>query len=277
MGPPLPFMLSIPHGGLVVPPEAADRHALSDGELFDESDSFTRELYGMADAVLGEVTQDVARAIVDLNRPPDELPPEVEDGAIKAATRFGRPTWRDGEAPDPNLQRTLLERYYDPYHRRLAEMLEEHRGEVRLLIDCHTMAGTGPPAAKDAGARRPLICLSNLGDETGSSAHSGRTSVPKAVLVRFREIMAEVFASEIASSDHSNPIGLNQPFLGGHITRHYSEEGLWVLQVELSKEVYLDSQWFDTTTRKMDGDRLSGLNALLRAAFAELARSPELS
>jgi formiminoglutamase len=277
MGLPLPFILSIPHGGLEVPPEVADRHALSDEELFTECDAFTREFYGMSDAMLGEVTQDVARVFVDLNRPPDDLPPATDDGAIKTATRFGHPVWRDGEVPEADLQRTLLERYYHPYHRRLAELLEARRDEVRLLVDCHTMSGTGPPAAKDAGARRPLICLSNLGDENGNAGRHGRTSVPQAVLERLRDIMADVFAPEFASSDHLHPITLNRPFLGGHITRHYSARGLWVVQVELSKDLYLHPRWFDPSSRSMDGGRLSDLNAMVRTALADLARSPELS
>lgn len=275
----LPFILSVPHGGLEVPPEVAGRCALTDEELFDECDAYTRELYGMADAVLGEVTQEVARAIVDLNRPADDLPPASDDGAIKTATRSGRPVWRDGEVPEADLQRALLERHYHPYHRRLAEILEARRGEARLLIDCHTMAATGPTAARDAGERRPLICLGNLGDETGSAAaRHGPTSVPKAVLERLRDILAEVCAPEFASARHPRPITLNRPFPGGHITRHYSEKELWVLQIELSKELYLHPPWFDQTSRCIvDDARLSDLNGLLRAAFTELARSPELS
>ena len=128
-----------------------------------------------------------------------------------------------------------------------------------------------------AGTRRPLICLSNLGDENGNAGRHRRTSVPQAVLERLRDIMADVFASEFASNGHPDPITLNRPFIGGHITRHYSAGGLWVVQIELSKDLYLHPSWFDPTSRSMDDGRLSDLNAMVRTALAELARSPGLS
>ena len=277
MGHLLPFIVSIPHGGLTVPPEVADRCALTDEEIFDESDAYSRELYGVADIILGEVTQEVARAIIDLNRPPEELPPEAEDGAVKALTRFGRPIWRADETPDRDLQKTLLERHYDPYHRRLKELLEAHRGEVRLLIDCHTMSSVGPPAAMDAAEPRPLICLGNLGDEAGGIGSRERTSLPEPLILRLRDIMEDLFISDPAAADEADLIALNRPFVGGHITRHYSSKGFRVVQIELSKALYLDDRWFDAGEGAIDDERLMEINAKLRTTFTELASWSDLS
>ena len=276
MGHLLPFIVSIPHGGLTVPPEVADRCALTDEEIFDESDAYSRELYGVADIVLGEVTHDVARAIVDLNRPQEELPPEA-DGAVKALTSFNRPVWRPDATPDLDLQMALLERRYHPYHRRLEELLEAHRGEVRLLIDCHTMSAKGPPAARDAGERRPLICLGNLGCEEGAAGRSGRTSLPAPTIVRLRDIMEDLFISDPAAADETDLIALNRPFVGGHITSHYSSKGFRVVQIELSKALYLDDRWFDAGEGAIDEGRLMEINAKLRTTFTELASWSELS
>ncbi|MFQ6672523.1 MAG: N-formylglutamate amidohydrolase [Candidatus Tectimicrobiota bacterium] len=274
---PLPFILSIPHGGLAVPAEVADRLALADEALFDESDAFSRELYGMAEAVLGEVTQDVARTIVDLNRPPDELPPASDDGAIKThTTSLQLPVWREGAMPDGDLQRTLLERYYYPYHRRLGALLETHRSEVRLLIDCHTMRAVGPPAAMDAGTRRPLICLGNQPKDPDSQDRR-ITSAPHLILERLRAILADVLADEITEAGQAEPITLNRPYPGGYITGRYAAKGFGVVQIELSKALYLQPPWFDPSRRTLDEGHLKALNAKLRTAFAELAASPELS
>ena len=278
MGHLLPFIVSIPHGGLTVPPEVADRCALTDEEIFDESDAYSRELYGVSDIVLGEVTQEVARAIVDLNRPPEELPPEAEDGAVKALTRFDRPIWRASETPDRDLQKTLLERHYHPYHQRLEALLKAHRGEVRLLIDCHTMSSVGPPAAMDAGKPRPLICLGNLGDEAGRIGSRERTSLPEPTTVRLRDIMTEIFSSDpAAAAGNEELIALNRPFVGGHITRHYSSKGFQVVQIELSKALYLDDRWFDAGEGAIDEGRLMEINAKLRTTFTELASWSEFS
>ena len=277
MGHLLPFIVSIPHGGLTVPPEVADRCALTDEEIFDESDAYSLELYGVSDIVLGEVTQEVARAIVDLNRPPEELPPEAEDGAVKALTSFNRPVWRPDATPDRDLQKTLLERHYHSYHRELGALLEAHRGEVRLLIDCHTMSSVGPPAAMDAGEPRPLICLGNLGSEEGAAGRSGRTSLPEPLILRLRDIMAEVFSSDPVAAGDEELIALNRPFVGGHITSHYSSKGFRVVQIELSKALYLDDRWFDAGEGAIDEGRLMEINAKLRTTFTELASWSELS
>lgn len=277
MGHLLPFIVSIPHGGLTVPPEVADRCALTDEEIFDESDAYSRELYGVSDIVLGEVTQEVARAIIDLNRSPEELPPEAKDGAVKELTRFDRSIWRADEMPDRDLQKTLLERHYHPYHQELGALLEAHRGEVRLLIDCHTMSSVGPPAAMDAGKPRPLICISNLGDQAGGILSGVQTSLPEPLILRLRDIMAEVFSPDPAAAGDEELIALNRPFVGGHITRHYSSKGFQVVQIELSKALYLDDRWFDAGEGAIDEGRLMEVNAKLRTTFTELASWIELS
>jgi N-formylglutamate amidohydrolase len=263
--------MSIPHGGQKVPTEAADRCALTEENIFQESDAFTPQIYGMADAVLGQVTQDVARAIVDLNRSQKEVPPLAEDGAIKSITSNGEPVWQVGSMPDKALMEVLLEQHYFPYHRRLEAMLAEHSSQVRLLIDCHTMAPVGPSKAKDAEKRRPLICLSNLGDEIGVAYRRKRTSLPSQLILELGSIMADVFAEDIATLSHASPVLINNPFKGGHITQHYSSLGYRVLQVELSKDLYLHPRWFDSEARTVDEERIRELNGKLRSSFTELA------
>lgn len=267
----LPFILSIPHGGQTVPPEAVDLCALTEEGIFNESDAFTPEIYTMGEAVLGEATQDVARVIVDLNRPRQEMPPQKVDGAVKALTSFGEPVWRSGIPPDQEFMEALLERYYDPYHRRLEALLDARREEVRLFIDCHSMAAVGPPIANDAGKERPLICLSNMGNKVGVSSRLRRTSLPSQVLQKLGRIMADVFAEDIGLLGHGDPILLNTPFQGGYITQHYSSLGFWVIQIELSKDLYLHPQWFEPETRTVDESRIRELNQKLRTAFVELA------
>lgn len=269
----LPFILSIPHGGQTVPPEIAEYCALTEREVFEESDAFTKDIYGMSDAVLGEVTQDVARVIIDLNRPPGDLPPLLHDGAIKSKTSYGKFVWTPPGAVDgTDFQAELLERYYHPYHGRLEKLLKRHRREVRLLIDCHSMSPEGPTMAKDAGLQRPMICLSNLGNHIGMPRKRGeRTSAPSHIILKLRHIMEDVFARDISELSDADPLSLNEPFQGGYITQHYSLKGLWVIQVELSRSLYVHPKWFDEETRTADDGRLKDLNTKLRTSFAELA------
>jgi formiminoglutamase len=267
---PLPIILSIPHAGLWVPKELSGRLAISADEIFDESDAFAREIYGMGDLVLAEVSQDLSRVVVDTNRPPEALPPKVPDGAVKSATAFGRRVWLDGAEPNEAETGSLLERFWHPYHRRLDELLAKHEGTVRLLIDCHTMASIGPGGAR---RRRPLVCLGNLGTPSGATGHHGRLSLPQAHLLRLHTIMAEVFAREIDSCTIPRPVRLNQPFPGGYIVQRVSAQGFWALQIELSRELYLRPPWFDQKTGQIDEGRLKELNAKLREALSRFVSS----
>lgn len=272
MAHPLPIVISIPHGGQTVPAEVAELCTLSEETVFNESDSFSKEIYGMEEAVLGQVTQEVSRAVVDVNRPSEEVPPVMIDGAVKALTSQGSPVWRADVMPDPALTKELLERYHAPFHSRLETLLEARRGEVKLLIDCHSMSPVGTPIARDAGMRRPLICLSNLGDEAGREDKLKRISIPSRVILKAREILSDVFEEDIALLGHSEPVAVNHPYKGGYITQHYSSIGFWTLQVELSKSLYLHPRWFDASSRSVDSGRLQELNSKLRAAWGELVR-----
>ena len=71
----LPLLISVPHGGDGVPAEVAGRVAISDDDLFDDGDAFTRDIYDVRDDVISWFGASIARAFVDLNRAPDDRPP----------------------------------------------------------------------------------------------------------------------------------------------------------------------------------------------------------
>ena len=70
---PLPVVLSIPHAGLAVPPELDGLLALDARALYNECDLWADQLFDPASGVLARVQAEIARAIVDVNRPPDDL------------------------------------------------------------------------------------------------------------------------------------------------------------------------------------------------------------
>ena len=115
----LPILLSIPHGGTEIPSEVKDRVILSPADLFDDGDAFTREIYDLEDRVAGVVSANIARAFIDLNRAPDDLPPGNPDGVIKSHTCYGKVIYKAGLEPDQTLIKTLLDKYYHPYHQRI--------------------------------------------------------------------------------------------------------------------------------------------------------------
>ena len=206
----LPLLISLPHAGELIPPEVEAICVLSEQEILRDGDEGAAEIYTpLRDHVKAFVKTDVARAVVDLNRAPDD---RRRDGVVKTHTCWNVPVYRRPLSEDTGGR--LLERYYRPYHARLAHSAEG----VRLGIDCHTMAAKGPPVGPDPGVERPAVCLSN-GDGT----------CPDEWL---REL-ADCF------QDHFGlPVSLNTPFKGGYIVRAHAAEIPWV-QVELSRAPFM--------------------------------------
>jgi formiminoglutamase len=78
----LPVLISIPHGGIEVPIAVKDRIIFSDVDLFDDSDSYTIDIYDLGEKVSVFISASIARAFVDLNRAPDDLPHRNNDNEI---------------------------------------------------------------------------------------------------------------------------------------------------------------------------------------------------
>ena len=209
----LPLLLSVPHAGLMTPPEVSAWSILSAQDIRDDSDGGAAAIYDLADAVRAYATTAVARAFVDLNRAEDD---RRQDGVVKTHTCWDVPVY--DPFPPEEVVETLLARYYRPYHARLRALADSG---VILGADCHTMAATGPPAGPDPGAERPWVCLSN-----------GDGACPDDWFVRLHDSFARQFG------DH---VTLNHPFRGGHITRSHAAELPWV-QLELSRAPFLPDE-----------------------------------
>jgi len=207
----LPLLISVPHAGLQVPPEAAPYCILTPREIAGDGDEGAAEIYSIASETAAYLTTDIARAIVDLNRAEDDRRP---DGVVKTHTCWNVPVY--DPFPPADVVETLLARYYRPYHERLRELARQ--GAV-LGVDCHTMAAQGPPVGPDPGAERPWVCLSDAG---GRSCPAEWT----------REMQA-CFAEEFPG-----PVKINDPFQGGFITRTHAAELPW-MQLELSRGPFL--------------------------------------
>jgi N-formylglutamate deformylase len=203
----LPLLISVPHGGRRVPPEVEDLCILTPDQIAEDGDEGAAEIYAFADRVAAHVAADVARAIVDPNRAPDDF---SRDGVVKTHTCWEDPVYREALAPE--TRQALVERYWRPYH---AELTRRAPADVILGVDCHTMAATAPPVGPDAGAERPAICLS---DDGGSTC-------PPELFERVAGALEQAFGV---------PVSRNAPFRGGYIARAHARELPWV-QLELSR------------------------------------------
>lgn len=220
-----------PHSGRVYPAELIARARVSAHQLRRNEDVGVDALFEAAHALGAPLLSAVfPRAVVDVNRAPDELPPDMVDASAKLTPRAAAglgivPTYLSETQPiyehplDPEIVQARIEALYHPYHATLREVLDEglaRFGQV-LLVDCHSMPGFAP-----MGARRPDIIL---GDRFGTSCHPD-------TLARIKSLFARAGYS----------VGVNYPYAGGFTTAHYGhpETGVEAIQIEINRDLYVN-------------------------------------
>jgi N-formylglutamate deformylase len=257
-----PFLISIPHGGVSVPPEIRGRIALSRKEIVFNSDPYTRRIYGFGDRVEAVIDTEVSRIFVDTNRPPYEYPPLNQDGVLKVVTQDGTPVYKKGQFPTKDLIAALLRGYYYPFHERLTEALGTH--PIGIAFDCHSMLPNAPPVQMNAGTSRPLICLSNRGDRRGMPRRRDSlvTCPPE-----WLQALARSFQREFSGEGR---IAMNDPFKGGFISvAHYRQSRIPWIQIEINRGMYENERYIDPATHLVDEKRIADLEGRI---FAVLTR-----
>lgn len=227
-----PFLISVPHGGTLVPPEVSGLCALGVREIAYYSDPSTRFLFNFYDRVAAWIDTPISRMIVDLNRPPYPMPPRDPDGLIKRQTVDGTPVYFPNCYPNIGLIHTLLVRYYFPFHADVDRLLDTY--SVQIAFDCHSMLSVGPPTQKDAGKERPLICLGNNGDRKGRPRRNSLVTCPPEWLSSLASEFREVFSLDC-------DVAINDPFSGGFIINsHFWHKGIPWIQIEVNRSLYED-------------------------------------
>ena len=209
----LPLLLSVPHAGLQVPPEAVPFCVLTPRQIEEDGDEGAAEIYDLAPKVEVYLTTKIARCIVDLNRDLDDQRP---DGVVKTHTCLEVPVYE--RFPPPGVVDALLSRYHLPYHRDLTRLA---RPPVRCGIDCHTMLAKGPPIGPGPGLERPWVCLSN-----------GEGTCPQPWIEALQRCFREVW---------DGPVQINEPFKGGFIARRHASEMPWI-QLEISRASFASNR-----------------------------------
>ena len=261
----LPLLISVPHGGYGVPHDLQSDLLLKYTDIFPDSDPYTRSIYAFKNEVFYYQDADIARAIVDLNRREDDLPPYNRDGVIKSHTILGTKIYRNGAQPNARKITELLRRYYYPYHQKITENL----GDSDLLcgLDCHSMLEFPPGENNQNVDQRPFMCLSNNGDENGDGREDEITCPPYLL-----HLLADCLRQEFP--EESESILLNTPFKGGHISLAHSKKIPWI-QIELNRSAYLAKPWFNPTGLIIESKRLRELRSRILRSLKMFCREAE--
>lgn len=272
-GEPVPLVLSSPHSGRVLPRHVLDRLRADPRSLMVFDDGPIDKLVlpaCAAGAVL--IAARYPRVVVDLNREPDELDPDLvldpgglPEMRVSARARAGlgvvpsrvgsQPVWR-GRLDAGELRRRL-DTVFHPYHAELERLARDLRGRfgASLVLDCHSMPG-GPGGAGGEPAAAGVDAT--LGDRFGRSCEPGLVDVAEAALA----------AAGLR-------VSRNRPYAGGYITGRHGrpDDGAGALQLELRRGLFMD----EATHVPHAGfaalqDVLANLAATLAAATAHLGR-----
>ena len=202
----LPILLSVPHAGWKIPPEVQDICILTKKDILEDGDAGAAGIYNpLRKEVEAFVTTDIARAIVDMNRAENDF---GKDGVIKTHTCWDVPVY--STYPSVDSIGKLITKYHRPYHDQLSNFAKN----VKIGIDCHTMAAVAPPVAPDSGKERPPVCLSNA-----------ESTCPQ----EWIESLAQYLFQSLGL-----PVSINHPFKGGHIIRSHANKIPWI-QLEYSR------------------------------------------
>ena len=275
--PGLPVLIAAPHGGRDYPEgvlanmrDPSLRLRLEDRHV----DTLAAQVARLSGATL--IRANVPRAIIDLNRAPDDVDWSMVSGQRPERTRHSLANRRarsglglvprrltgTGELWKRPLPRTELddriETVHRPYHQALGRALETLRDEwgAALLVDLHSM----PPLRKrHPGHVTPEFVI---GDRFGASC-DGRL-----VATALNHL-----------GEHFRPVAHNRPYSGGYVLdRHGApRRGIHAMQVEVCRTSYLDSRMEEPCARLPAVARLlADMVGRLAAEVAELGRRDDL-
>ncbi len=220
-----PLLISVPHGGTVIPQALRDRY-VPYALTVPDTDWHVPLLYQFAIARgAGLLAATHSRYVIDLNRNPDGavLYAGADNTELCPTRSFAQaPLYRAGLEPDTAEVARRREQYWQPYHDQLAAelvRLKQQHGYA-ILLDGHSIRAEVPRFFE---GRLPDL---NLGTADGTSCAA----------------VIQQTAERVLSNAKGFSFVGNGRFKGGTITRRYGQPtlGVHALQLEMTQACYMD-------------------------------------
>ena len=220
----IPLLVSMPHTGTHLPENLKERLSPA-AQALPDTDWHLERLYDFLEELGASLLVAThSRYVVDLNRPPDNVnlyPGQDTTGLVPLDTFHKQALYLPGSEPAAPEIPLRVERYWKPYHEKLADELARLRRVhgVALLWDAHSIFSIVPRFFEGK------LTDFNLGTADGRSCDP---FVGQGLL--------KVLKGESAV--------LNGRFKGGYITRTYGNPrgGVQAVQLELSEATYMDER-----------------------------------
>jgi N-formylglutamate deformylase len=252
-----PVLILIPHGGYRIPEEFTDCTSITELDLVMSADAGSNEIFDTqcAAAVL---QCSVSRLFTDIDRDPTSFPPKTENGVIKKVTFFGDDVFTEGSFPDYIAITGILKRYYFPAYETIKKVLAT--GEIKLIIECHTVAAVGPRRAHDRDTPRPLVSVQNICEINGDRVESCTETMASALLASLKK--------NLSAEPHAlhDPFVLSDKPITGKLSGEFSVK-IPYMRINLSRSLFLTDEYFNYEFAKFDNLRLTYLKSKIDDAF----------
>jgi N-formylglutamate deformylase len=247
----MPLIVNVPHAGVYLPPWIA-KTLTPAGLGVADTDWHVEKLVEFVPtmgATLMVATH--SRFVVDLNRDPsgEALYPGAGNTEICPTTTFhDEPIYRPDMAPDNAAIALRVEKYWRPYHQKLAAEIARIKAAhgYCILLDAHSIVSEVP---RFFPGRLPDL---NLGSA------DGRSCAPSLAAVAFG----------VLSGAQGMTAVHNGRFKGGYITRHYGDptNQVHALQLEMAQCCYMA----EAAPTRYDASRAAALVLVLKSLIEQL-------
>ncbi len=249
-----PLLISVPHAGTGLP-EGLPGRLSETARALPDTDWFVDRLYEFAMRQGSSMLiAKASRLVVDLNRPSDDQPlytgqeTRLMTGVVPMQCFSGEAVYLPGAEPSGTEIAERLIEYWQPYHHRLDQCLQELRQRYgyAIVLDAHSIRSELPLLFD---GRLPDL---NLGSNQGASAAPG-------LIKRVTDcLQASGYATVVDGR-----------FKGGYITRHYGrpDQQIHALQLEIAQAAYMDEN-----SARWDSSRASPLQTHLQSLVRILSQ-----
>lgn len=238
----LPVMIAVPHAGRAYPRALLNDMRHPDAACLKLEDRYVDKLACLIarETGAGLLVAEAPRAMVDLNRAPDDVDWDMVSGLAEGDRGPEPPSrrvrsglglvprrlpglgdlWR--QRLDARALGARIEDVHAPYHAQLGTMLSalRERWGAALLIDLHSM----PPLPARGGQRAAEFVI---GDRFGASCHGSLVAAAFAQFGGAQRLVAH-----------------NRPYAGGYVLERHARPaaGIHAMQIEIDRTAYLDAR-----------------------------------
>ena len=255
----LPVLIIIPHGGQLVPDELSGYEHIDRFGIFIESDSCANQLFDFKKAA-AKIDTHISRLFVDADRSPLDLPPRPGDHVMKKESQGGKAVFCENTFPHEIAISNILRRYHRPFHDAVKKIISS--GEIKLILECHTIMPVGPRNSPDAGKPRPIINVENIAHLQNNSTRTCPDRVARAFLKEF----SKPFNNE--NYTVANRLSLNNPKFSGYTMGKHGTGSIPMLKLSVSRALFLNDKYFNYDYLTVDEARIVELKKKLWSGIA---------